>query len=119
MVCGLSRNHIGAHIRPEQVLNCTKILIIMLKFQLLNNLDFTLLYMLIFMNELFWINACILTYSDVFSVPGVEGCTVENVKAQLGDVFKHIKVKTNKIFMKNCKKITHLNWHIKLIMETF
>ena len=55
----------------------------------------------------------------MFSVPGVEGCTVENVKAQLGDVFKHIKVKTNKIFMKNCKKITHFNWHIKLIMETF
>ena len=40
--------------------------------------------------------AYISTYSDVFSVGGVEGCMVENVKMALGDVLKHIKV--NKIF---------------------
>ena len=42
--------------------------------------------------------AYISTYSDVFSVGGVEGCSVENVKMELGDVLKHIKVNANKIF---------------------
>jgi hypothetical protein len=38
------------------------------------------------------------TYSDVFSVAGLDGCSVENVKTALGDVLKHIKVNENKIF---------------------